>query len=308
MSLPASMVGVGTNFMFALPRPYKGKVYFVDSTYGSNSYTGLKYDQPLRSITYAMTKCVDDNDDLILVLNGYDNTNTDTETNGDDTPITLDKNGVTVLFTGRNNVAQAIASADSLFKIDANQVTLGVLDLNRDAVYIKAAEAGTESTVVEIAAAAVDAEVFGIKTQSLDGYDEVITINATAHRAHIHDCEFIGDTTDTDEGIVFGGTVAGVKIERCRLVTCCTANGAIYSNSAHTNCLVKDCIIDSRTASKKGINFAAASATGMLISNRIYVAADANGCVNQNCAEFDNLINDAFTTNGFPGPAVGTVT
>lgn len=306
MSLPASMVTVGKNYVFTLPRVYKGKIYFVDSTYGSNSYSGLAYDKPLRSITYAEGKCVDDNDDLIIVLNGYDNTNTDSETGGDDTPIALEKNGMSVLFSGRNNVVQAIGSGDSIFQINANQVTIGTMTPN-DAVWVKAAEAGSTSTVVEIKSAAVDAEVFGIKTQSLDGYDEVVTIAATAHRAWIHDCEFIGDTTDTDEGIVIEGTTDQVKIERNRLVLCCTANGAIYSGSIHTNCLIKDNIIDSRTASKKGINFTA-NATGMIVSNRIYVAADANGCVNGQCGEYDNLVNDAFTTGGFPSPAVGTVT
>ena len=149
--------------------------------------------------------------------------------------------------------------------------------------------------------------MFGIKTQSLDGYDEVITIAATAHRCYIHDCDFLGDATDTDEGIVIGGTADQVRIENNRLVLCCTANGAIYSAAVHTNCLIKGNIIDSRTASKKGINFTD-NATGMIISNRIYVAADANGCVNGQCAEYDNLVNDAFTTGGFPSPAVGTVT
>jgi hypothetical protein len=308
MALPKAMDTVGLNYVFALPRPYRGRIYFVESTYGSNLYSGLKYNEPLRSITYALTKCVDDNDDLIIVLNGYDNDNTDTETNGDDTPIEINKNGVSILFTGRNNIVQAIASGDSIFQINANQVTLGVLDKDHDAVWVKAAGAGTTSTVVEIKSAAVDAEVYGIRTQSLDGYDEVVTIAATAHRAYIHDCDFIGDATDTDEGIVIEGTTDQVRIENNRLVLCCTANGAIYSNSAHTNCLIRGNVIDSRTASKKGINFAGASATGMIISNRIYAAADANGCVNQNCAEYDNLVNDAFTTNAFVSPAAGTVT
>jgi hypothetical protein len=54
---------------------------------------------------------------------------------------------------------------------------------------------------------------------------------------------------------MISGTVDQLRVENCRFVTCCTANGAIYSASVHTNCLIKGNIIDSRTASKLGINF-----------------------------------------------------
>jgi len=293
-------------FVFTLPRFYAGKIFFVDSTYGSNAYEGDKPNQPLQSITYALTKCVDDRDDLIICLDGYNNTVTDALTNGDDTPIVVDKNGVTILAAGRNCVVRGITADDSIFKIDANQVTIGRLN-EQCGFAVAAAEAGTAGTVVEIAAAAVDAEVFGFRTQSCDGYDELITISATSHRAWIHHNHFIGDTTDTDEGIMIEGTVAGVIIEDNILALCCTGNGAIYSASVHTNCLVRRNLIDSRTASKLGINFTA-NATGIICDNRVYVAADASGIVNGQCAEFENYVNDAFTTSGFISPAAGSIT
>lgn len=296
-------------FVHSLPRFYAGRILLVDSTYGSNTYVGDDPAQPLKSITYAVSKCVDGHDDLILVMPGYNNDNTDTETNGDDTPITVNKNDVTILFQGRSNTVQAIASADSIFKIDANNVTIGVLP--NGAIQVAAAAAGTTSTVVEIAAAAVNAEVFGFKNvdgADMDNYDELFTVAATAHGAWIHDIDCVGNTTDTDEGIMIEGTVDGLHIgPNVRLVSCGAGNGNIYSNSVHTNCHLHGILIDERVASKKGINFNAA-ATGQIHDCRVYTAADANAIINGSCAEWENYVNDALTTSGFISPAAGTIT
>lgn len=289
-----------------LPRFYGGRILFVHSTYGSNSYEGIDPASPVKSITYALTKCVDEADDLIVVLNGYSNDNTDTETNGDDSPITVDKNGVTILFQGRNNLLTPIADGDEMFKLDANQVTIGVLP--GGAMLLVAATAGTTATAFAFQAAAVDCEVFGAKCNStLGNYDEVVTISATAHKARLHDCWFIGDTTDTDEGIMIEGTCDQLWVHDNVIVSCGAANGGLYSNSAHTNCRIEHNHFDEQVASKKAVNFAAA-ATGVIRYNTLYAAADANTIVNGNCAEYENYGNDAFTTAGFIVPAAGTIT
>lgn len=295
-------------FVHTLPRFYAGRLLFVDSTYGSNSYNGNMPHQPVRSITYALTKCVDDRDDLIVVLNGYDNDNTDDETNGDDTPIDLDINGVSVLFSGRNNMCTPIASADEMFKFSANQVTLGVLP--DSAFMLKAAGAGTTSTAFAFQAAAVDCEVYGARTYStLDNYDQVVTISATSHKARVHHCWLLGDTTDSDIGVSIEGTVDQVWLHDNIIKDCATgaSKGNIYSGSVHTNCMIENNHVDCATASKFGINFTA-NATGTIRRNTIYVAADANAVVNGNCSEYENYANDAFTTAGFIVPAAGSIT
>lgn len=293
-----------------LPRIFFGKLMFVDSTYGSNGDgNDGSMMKPFKSINYAMSVATDDRDDCVIVMNGYDNSDA-TGTNGDSaTSITLDKNGVTVLFEGKNNVVveNSTAGGGSIFKIDANQVTLGVLEGGRIQVNA-AATAGTTSTVVEIAAAAVDAEVFGLYCSALGNFDEVITVSATSHRADIHDNYMLGDATDTDEGIAVTGTVDQPYIYNNHIITCCATNGGIYFDGIATNVVVKDNMVNSVTASKKGINFAA-NALGALIRNNVYASADANTVVNgTGMMEFDQHVNDAFTTNSFFNPAVGTVT
>ena len=297
--------------VYALPRFFAGKMLFVDSTYGLYTYHGTNPAEPCRSINQALDACLDDRDDVIIVMDGYNNTLTDAEMGGDDV-IDIDVDGVTVLSAGRSVTVQAIAVGGSAFQIDADGVTLGALE----GCYwtILAAEAaGDTSTIVEIKTGATCAEIYGLRSGinlTLSDYDELITIAATAHSAYIHDCYFKGDTTDTNAGIKFGGTVGNVRVERVTLINCGSGSteGNIASSSVQTNCLIKDCIISDITASKYGINMAGASATGVLIGNKIMVADEAKGCVNQLCYEFDQLINDAAATQGGIVPARATVT
>ncbi len=291
-------------FTYTLPRFYAGEILFVDSTYGSNSYRGNKPEKPLKSITYAMTKCVDDHDDLIIVLNGYDNDLTDAETNGDDTPIILNKNGVSVLFSGRNNSIRAIESGDSIFQITCNQGTLGVLNPQSDAVWILAAKSGTANTVVEITSASVDAEVYGLKTDSCDGYDELITIDATAHRAFIHDNYLIGDTTDTDEGIIIAGTNQETRIWDNTMFECCAGTAAISVAAAAVNVDVRRNYLHTLVASKYGLK-CHASATGVAMYN--FAAAhdshESKAFTGAKVVWFENLVPSDIAKSGLLNPA-----
>jgi hypothetical protein len=294
---------------------YPGKVFYVDSTYGSNSQSGagagVDPNYPFQTITKALSECVHDHGDAIVVRPGYNNTDVDNaamtvDTYADETPITVNKRGVTILFSGFDNYVAAIDSGDKIFDVTVSDVTIKCQPYSR--LYVKDAESGSTSTVVAIATGAEDVEIADIFTDDdLDGYDEVVTIAADAHNAYIHDCYFIGNTTDTDEGIVIEGTTDGVKITDNVIYDCGAANGGIYSGSIHTKCLIKNNYIDARTAGKKGINFTA-NATGEIIENWVYASADTNCIVNGHAVEFRNECNDAFTTNSFPSPAVGTVT
>jgi len=302
--------------VFSLPRFYAGLMYFVDSTYGSNEYIGTDQNRPVRSITYAMTKCVDDHDDVIVVLNGYDNDLTDAETNGDDTPIILNKNGVTVLFSGRNNKVRAIEADDSIFQITCNQGTIGIvgeLITNRwgagkqsSGIMIVAAKAGTAATVVEVVAASVDAEVFGFYTDSCDGYDELITVNDTAHRANIHHNSLIGDATDTDEGIIISGTNQESVVHHNTLISCgLGTNGAIAVVAAAVMVELSHNIVWSETASEFGIK-CHASATGHMVGNlvRTHNSDTANGCVMAKGAFYENYTPVSLLKSGAILPAI----
>lgn len=295
---------------FTLPRYHAGNVFFVDSTYGENiAGEGYLPNRPLRSITYALAQCVDDHDDVIIVMNGYDCDNIDTETNGDDTPIEVNKNGVTIYSAGKNVKVKGITADDSIFKIDANQVTISALPGCWWTV--EDAAAGTAGTIVEIAAAAVDAEVAFIRTEpggDADGYDELITITATSHGAYIHDCFLVGNTTDTDEGVVIGGTADNVRIENNTFIDCNASGGTIYSAAIHTNCSIIGNRILGNVSAKKGIIFSA-NATGIIDGNIIAIEdTDANGLDPGACGIGRNFVNDAHTTSAFISPAAGTIT
>jgi len=241
-------------------------------------------------------------------MDGYDNDDTDAETNGDDTPITLDVDGVTILSAGRNVVVQGIAADDSIFKITGDRVRLGALP--GCCWQVAAAKAGTAGTIVEFAAGAVDGEVYGLRTVSgsdADGYDELFTITATSHGAYIHDCLLVGNTTDTDEGVVIGGTADRVRIEDNVFIDCGAGSGNIYSAAIFTNAIVRGNKVLERGTSKKGIIFTA-NGTGLLDENFIYVDTDANAIDPGAMQIGGNYINDASTTSQWISPAIGSAT
>lgn len=293
----------------ALPFFAPGRLLFVDSTYGSNSYEGWNPAQPLKSITWALAKCNDDHGDVIVVFDGYDNDDIDTDTNGDDTPITINKDGVSIVSAGKNVIVKGIAANDSVFKIDADRVRISALPGCWWTV--QDAKAGDAGTIVEIAAGAVDAEVAFMRTEpgaDADGYDELITINATAHGAYVHDCFFVGNTTDTDEGIVIGGTTADVRIEDNVFIDCCASAGTIVSAAVHTNCRIIGNTIVANVGSKKGIVFTD-NATGMIDKNTIALEdTDANGIDPGACGIGINYVNDGHATSAFVSPVAGTIT
>jgi len=293
-------------FVYALPRFYGGRIFFVDSTYGSNAYQGNLPHQPLRSITYALTKCVDDEDDLIIVLNGYNNTNTDTETNGDDTPIDLNKNSVTILFQGRNNIVRAIGANDSIFKMNATQVTLGVMEGSQ--IQVASCETGsTTATIVEFAALAADCEVFGMQSNvaaGLDGYDEFFTLAATSHRPNIHHNRLVGDGTDSDEYVVSTGAVAGIRIEHNEFYGA-IASGIDLSNAAVTHVVIKHNFIE--VAASMNAVKGHASATGLVAHNFADMAAASmitNAFVGAKLNFFENYAKDDEDKSGLLDPVV----
>lgn len=49
-----------------------GKVYYVNGVSGSNSNPGVNSTAPFLTIDYALSKCVDDQDDYIMVLDSWD--------------------------------------------------------------------------------------------------------------------------------------------------------------------------------------------------------------------------------------------
>lgn len=102
-----------------------GKVFYVNGNRGSDSASGETPNNPFKTITYALTKCTDRNDDTILV------TRDTTETAG--YPVTVNKRDIHIL--GWDNPTRLAAekiyfssSSAECFSIEAQNVEIAGFD------------------------------------------------------------------------------------------------------------------------------------------------------------------------------------
>lgn len=95
-----------------------GSYFFVDSTTGSNSYSGRDKDHPVATLAYALTLCTAAKGDVVILMPGHAETISTTIT-----PVA----GVSIIGLGRGRnraVLTSAASAIDVFTISAANVTL----------------------------------------------------------------------------------------------------------------------------------------------------------------------------------------
>jgi len=109
-----------------------GNVYYVDGSNGNDGNNGFDPEQPLLTITYALSLCVDDHNDYIIVLDYPE-----THPGGDeDSPIDINKNRVHVLGSNypyaRGDMQQYLQTANApapVFQVTARWVEIGYFKL-----------------------------------------------------------------------------------------------------------------------------------------------------------------------------------
>jgi len=173
---------------------HPGKVFWVDSVYGSDGNKGT-FDRPFATIDYAIGLCTANKGDVIFVKPGH------TETIAAADAIDLDVAGVAVIGLGSgdampwikfNNTAATVA-------IDADQVTLYNLRFHP---LISAVAIG-----VNVKAGATDALIsgcrFDVDTANTDEFNLSVDIKAGCHRTRVENCHF---------NMTLGGAIAAVKL------------------------------------------------------------------------------------------------
>jgi hypothetical protein len=236
----------------AVPALGNGKTFWVDTTSwgtGSDSATrGRNPNYPLATIEYAMTLCTANNNDYIIVLNGWDN---------DTTTISLDKQAVHII---------------------------GVNGFNHRApfVWLKIAGTGALPVFTLQGSNSANCEIAGF-TLSADASHPCITTAAGGAStqlvyAHIHHCSF-GASIDAanvcQDGILQGADsgLDAVLVEDCTFGDEITRDGIRFTTFYQgliRNCLFSNCgsiAIDAITGG---------AATGMpdVISNKFRAVHD----------------------------------
>lgn len=153
--------------MVTQPGANQGNVFYVHGTAGDNTNSGLRPDVPFLTMTYALSQCVNDQNDMIVVLY-YPSA----EAAGETFPIAVDKSTVHIIGN----------------PFEASH--LKIFDPNDDNHAFLVSANLVEIAGIELGGGATSA---GIAT------------SGAVYRLHIHHCDF-GWQYDSQDGIRFPGT------------------------------------------------------------------------------------------------------
>ena len=296
--IPFPAVGLDAVTAGALPLvSFTGERFFVDSGHADASDTagyGTSPASPFLTLDFANTQCTSANGDVIYAMPGH----VDTVTNGTD--LNFDVIGVTAigLGTGRNRPLIDFTTADTA---DAPVSVANVLLKN---LRFDASTFDSNTAMITITGADVTIEdcefVMGDGSQQTDS---CITTNSA--RTRVINCNFIGTTTEgVEDAIEITGTPDGIEIIGNKITGDFT-NACIQSASVHTNCVVRDNLLQNTNTGEHAIQFSDA-ATGWIIDNKFVTDAHLTTLDKGSCKVHGNIWWDdadvAADVSGVPFP------
>jgi hypothetical protein len=275
-----------------------GKVFYVDSEVGNDSYVGTSPAKATATIDAAVNLCTANRGDVIFVMQGH----AETLDNGTSDALDLDVAGITVVGLGNGSDMPEITfdTTTDEIAIDADSVVVIGLRLL----------AGVSEVVLafDVKDGADDCAIIGCvfpePTTSSWEFDKGIVIT-TADRLLVQGClqytaDAVGATNfiDNDGGVTNG----------CRyLYNVCIgeyAEGIIHSDDADLENFVAYNDLSNLTTGQHAIEFTAA-ATGSLIGNTVFTDAEATSIDPGSLKCFNNLVSIAIDTSGVVYPALG---
>lgn len=159
-----------------------GKVFFVNGSSGSDSGSGITSTDPFKTVTYALTKCTNRNDDTILVTR---------DTTEADYPVSITKRDIHIFGwdapTGRIVTGEKIlfnyGGDSAAFEINANNVELAGFELCGDSTH-----AGIEIGTYGVWDLCVHNCIFGMRGATQDGLK--ISSAMASPYMNVYDCYF----------------------------------------------------------------------------------------------------------------------
>lgn len=278
-----------------------GNIFFVDSgktTTGADSAGyGQNPDAPFLTIDYAVGQCTANNGDMIFVMPGH------AETVSEAGGLDLDVAGISIIGLG-SGTDQPTVTLD----------TADTADVDVDAANITIKNINFVANFADIAAAidvnATDCTISGCRfTSAATNMNAVIWIlgaaAAASNRLIVEDCYFLDRDASNTHCISLPGTSDGCVIRR-NVMLCDCGTAAIGAAGIITNVVIADNYIsNAATDADSGIELHA-SATGMVVNNRIGIAlaGDATtGISAAGCAALENYVVDTGDRQGVLDPA-----
>ncbi len=273
-----------------------GKIVYVDSNSGSNTYNGLTPDQAVASVSTAISLAAANKADVIMLMPGH------AETFSTSAGVTVATSGLTFLGMGNGdnravftfgtdnasgfNITGSNCTFDNIiFKCDKDGLT-NIFDLGDNAKY----------TTIR------NCEFYeGSSKQWVTAID--IT-HANADNVTITGCRFISKAAGATYAIVITGTCDNLAITD-NFIDGDFATAAIGSAAIFTNALIARNYIGNDNAGDFCIELTDA-ATGAIIDNRLYADAVATTIDPGSMKCMGNLAVNAIDTGGFGVPLGGT--
>jgi hypothetical protein len=158
--------------------PGIGRVFYVHNWTGSDNNNGIDPGTPFATIAHALTECVDDRNDYIIVLQHWQ-----------EDPIAIDKTLVHIIGISNNPALPFICLNNAA---------------NNDAIFTITAECN-------------HVEIAGFMLGGGAGHAAIENLGGTPQQAYIHNCvfghRFSGNTPQ--DGILIGVNATGIHIEDC---------------------------------------------------------------------------------------------
>lgn len=292
---PGGVASFGVPVLPGIP-PTTGSVFFVHSGTGSNGNSGADPDHPFATIDYAVGRCTANKGDLIVVMPGH------AETVSAAGGLDLDVAGITVFGVGAGSLQPTVTLT-----------TADTADVDVDAANITVENIHFVAGFADIAAAIdVNADDFTLRncrfTESAVNLNAKIWVQDAAaggsDRITIEGCSCIDRDAANTHFVNFAGTGDG-HVVRGNTLLGDWGTGAIAGAGVITNCLVADNYIsNAATDADSGINLAA-TATGLIVNNRVAIALAAGattGISAAACGALENYVVDTGDRQGVLDP------
>ena len=229
------------------------QVFFVDSGTGVNTNNGKRPSRAVATLDYAIGLCTASRGDIIVVLPGHAETYTAASS------LVCDVAGVTVIGIGEGaeRPTFTLSATTSTMTVTAASVHLENLLFITTAVVV---------APLTVTGADFYGKDLAFRNSTTNTPVIGITLTTGAARATIDGLHYdTGTNTGASGAIDITAVLNGITIKDC-IIFGDFSDACIHSASAHTNTLIKGCMLTNLNTGDHSIEFTAA-ATGNLVEN-----------------------------------------
>lgn len=295
LSLPRGLVNNGAANQLGAGNLFTtGKVFYVDSTNGSDGNSGATPAQAVATIGQAQTLATASVGDMVVVMPGYTETRT--------TALTLSKAGVSYIGLGNGLLRPTITGNGTInaISITGDNVTLSNFQF-------PAPSTDDQTSDINVAAAgAVISNTYHIGSTTAKNKTNVIVLNTGGDDALIEGVNIYNTVVDVAYGIKLAAAVARPVIRGCNIQgTFSTA--AIGDAATATLALVENNLFKNTKAATAVVDLSTGNSTGVFRFNHVsgrHTTLASNVAAGTGMDFFENRVVEEAAVNGAVIPAV----